>query len=108
MSVERCEYTIIGINIIDKIKDISWDEMEVIEDKIHEVGLNFIYDGMSGKYCYVGKTLRESEGYGETNTYEINHEDIKEICCKVGIKLYTVFEDKEIELPKLISFTHWY
>lgn len=109
MSVNKKNYVVIGIDIIDYVKanHVNGDDLESLEDLLSSKELELIYDGMSGNYCVIGKVLAcQLEDDYEDFMMSFNLDD--------SLKELKYNTDKEIESviytdlqSKLIIFTHY-
>lgn len=109
MSVNQKHYVMVGIDLLPIAKRMSEDELDVFFQKMDELegntGLTFIYDGMSGEYCFLGYVLNVSNE-DEGMSPKIHHfaSELRNIRVDVGDKLMGISTTE----PSLISFTHWY
>ncbi len=69
MGVDYSYYLFVGVNLINEEYPDDGDWIfETLEDEINGVpgvALDCIYDGMSGEYAYLGKTLASVDEYTE-------------------------------------------
>ena len=85
--------------------DDKWDEFML---EYNADGFVIIYDGMSGGYCYFGKTLFEFDDLYSYVKYEINQDKYFEDARMVEVKAHELFNIsfKEEISPKLTVFSH--
>jgi hypothetical protein len=109
MSINQKHYVMVGVDLMPKCKILNQDELGVFFENMEEIaentGLQFIYDGMSGGYCFLGHVLNEgSEDEGMSPKIQHFASDLRYIRVDVGDKLICISTTE----PSLISFTHWY
>lgn len=108
MSVDVTGYVILGVDLqsyLDKLEDSDSfiDEVETYSEKNE---LEFIHDGISGEYCYIGEVLNI---VGEENGSNKKEHSLAEL-----LKLRIALNKKLVGLgittdePKIISFTHYH
>lgn len=97
MSMERTEYLMMGIDIIDQVKNMTEDEIEILQEEVNNSeNLDIIYDWVSEEFCYVGITLRISSEhiYGDSKTTELDCIDLVHLREIVDIELEETVKDK--------------
>lgn len=110
MSVNSKSYVLIGYDLMPVIKNMNADQLdewlekmekEVPDDKNYE----FIFDGMSGDYCFIGYVLNKEIKYEGMPVKKYWVSDLDEI----KLNIFKQFEHLKIhQYPALYSFTHWY
>lgn len=109
MGVYSKEYVIMGYDLLpatEKMNDDQLDDfMEEMEQFADNNGLKFIYDGMSGEYCFLGKVL--NQGNSGEGMPVVKHW-VSELQTIQNDVLETVKELKIHHYPALYSFTDWY
>lgn len=109
MSVNQQNYVMIGIDLTSKMKQMTADELDNYLEEMEEFAennkLTFVYDGMSGDYCFIGELINQGDEY-EGMPPKIHHfaSDLRSIRVDVGDKLMDISTTE----PSLISFTYWY
>lgn len=109
MSVNQKHYVMVGIDLTPKVKQMNADELDTYLEEMEEFSdnkkLTFVYDGMSGEYCFIGELINEGDEY-EGMPPRIQH---------FASDLFYIRKDVERKLskistasPSLISFTYWY
>lgn len=110
MSVSSKEYVLIGYDLSTVIKKMNEDELdewlERMEQGVPSNVYEFIFDGMSGEYCFIGFVLNKSSKYDgmPIKKYWIDDLDL------IKEDVYEALKDLNITIqnPALYSFTHWY
>jgi hypothetical protein len=106
MGVNARHYVIIGLDILEKVKD-DYDLQDEIYYKAENMGLKFVYDGMNGEYAIIGLVVNEGDMYegmkltsnqkgGLDILFERAEERLREILGNLSEPL------------RLYTFTHWY
>lgn len=109
MGVDVSHYVILGYDLQPAVKKMDSDRLDVFLEDMEELadnkGLNFIYDGMSGEYCFIGKVL--NEGDDEEGMPVVKHL-VSELQTIQNEVLESVKELRIHHYPALYSFTDWY
>lgn len=110
MSVNQKHYVMIGIDLLPKVGKMNEDELDIFLEQMEELAesteLTFIYDGMSGEYCFIGHVLNEgAEDDGMSPKIHRFSSILKYTYQEVAEKLSITLLNNQ---PSLISFTHWY
>jgi hypothetical protein len=109
MSVNQKHYVMVGIDLTPKIKRMNADELddwlEKMEEFADEQKLTFVFDGMSGEYCFLGELINQGDEY-EGMPPKVQHfpSDLFYIRKDVERKISKIAPAS----PSLISFTYWY
>jgi hypothetical protein len=110
MSVDMRHYVIIGYDLQSEVQKMDADQLDKFMEEMEELaknkGLEFIHDGMSGEYCFLGKVLNKSEKYGGMPIKEHFHSDLDGIRNEFLVAVQGL--KKVYQYPALYSFTHWY
>lgn len=113
MSVNSRGYVIIGYDLMPAIKNKNPDELDEflewmeneVKDTPEDEPYEFIYDGMSGEYCFIGYVLNKDSKYDgmPVKRHWINDLDL------IKENVYEEFKHLKVhQYPALYSFTHWY
>jgi hypothetical protein len=109
MGVYSKEYVMMGYDLIATTKEMNDDQLDAFLEEMEELadnkGLTFIYDGMSGEYCFLGKVLNQgNSGEGMPIVkYYVNELD------KLQNEVHKAVKELKLpQLPALYSFTDWY
>jgi hypothetical protein len=108
MGVNQREYVIMGYDLMAAVEKMDSDQLDIFMEDMEELaenkGLEFIYDGMSGEYCFLGKVLNKGKNYEGMPIVKHWVSELQTIQNEV---LEAVKELKIIQYPALYSFTHW-
>ena len=117
MSINRTDYLIIGINIIEHIKSMDCEEIEALEKKVNKSGeITLIYDWMNENFCYIGKVLRKSGKYEDGETVNFDLLDLEDLVYGTAERLHKIYLllNDNIKVPirqlgevELIAFTQY-
>ncbi|MBL4951056.1 hypothetical protein JK635_02225 [Neobacillus sp. YIM B02564] len=108
MSVNQKHYVMVGIDLTRKVKQMNADELDIYFEEMEEFAdnkkLSFVFDSMSGEYCFLGELINEGDEY-EGMSPKVQH---------FASDLFYIRKDVERKIskisttsPSLISFTHW-
>jgi hypothetical protein len=109
MSVNQKHYVMIGIDLTSKIKQMNNDELDSWLEKMDEFAekqkLTFVFDGMSGEYCFIGELINQGDEIdGIPPKVQHFSSDLFYIRKDVERKINKISSSS----PGLISFTYWY
>lgn len=109
MSVNQQHYVMVGIDLTPKMKQMNADELddwlEVMERFADVKELEFVFDGMSGEYCFIGQVINQGDEY-EGMQPKIHH--MASDLSYVQVDVYDKLKNISTAEPSLISFTCWY
>lgn len=107
MGAYREDYLVVGVDILDKIKEMAEEEIEELENIIYKkCKLKMIREQFQNSYCVVGKILRYSdESQDISKPFEIDSIELEKICAEVKPILDKVLNENTT--PKLLAFTHY-
>lgn len=100
MGVEKTEYVIIGINVLELVKEDDGEldgPMAYLEETAEKHGLKFIYDGMSGEYAILGKVISEHSEEDEVPPTVIDSTALKQKEITLILDLHKYFTKEEFQ-----------
>jgi hypothetical protein len=113
MGVYTNNYVIIGYDLMPVVNKMNPDQLDVFLEDMEELadnkGLNFIFDGMSGEYCFIGKVLNEGDDEEGMPIKKHLYSDLDMIRDEVFAATQELkMQIKDRQFPALYSFTHWH
>ena len=116
MSINKTDYIMIGVNLINVInnlkektlvQNIDYDkEFSKIKKELENQSLNYVYDALDGEYFIVGKIIKKCDYDDSFPITEINLSSCEKIKSIAKEKIELIFE-KNIN-PQLLVFSHWH
>jgi hypothetical protein len=82
--------------------------IEDMEGFAENKGLDFIFDGMSGEYCLLGKVLNEGDDEEGMPIKKHLYSDLDMIRDEIFESVKALKIIKYPAFPALYSFTHWH
>lgn len=117
MSTSRTDYLIVGINIIEHIKNMDCEEIKAFEESINKSGeIKLIYDWMDESFCYIGKVLRKSNEYEDDKTINFDLLDLEDLIYGTSERLHKIHlslnddikvSTRQLGEVELIAFTQY-
>jgi hypothetical protein len=123
MGVSRCDYLLLGIKLTTKqghkLFGEDLEKMEPYDDNPYEEkitrknGLTAIFDGMCGKYCFIGKVLKKhrdcDEGWEPMQIWPDPTAVSEKEATEVYEKLVELLKDHAwVFRVRLWLFSHWH
>jgi hypothetical protein len=105
MGVDARHYVIIGLDILEKVKD-DYDLQDEIYYKAENMGLKFVYDGMNGEYAIIGLVVNEGDMYEGMNLTSNQKGGLDILFERVEERLTEILSNLSEPL-RLYTFTHW-